>query len=621
MEPFVQSTTLNEEMKNPHLVETLIRVSPNTGRRIQNADVDNLEIVLKEKLVGQIPEYDVNFNVQGIPLVLSKQSHLELRLTPVFKQSLQIIKKWQKTPMTFEFNRMLWPKVNAACIAHASATFSNFSIESPIPCLMPYLRYFQMSDDLRTNYSRAWNPSYITEGDGGTFYYANRYVTSAGTGAFSQPIHRSPYEVAAIKTESHGDTYTWFGQPLLVQIPLEDILPVFQIPVLPLRQTNTSNLNIRLKLRSPRHMFFSAAYFNPSSTAAFIPYNNQVNPMDLEGINTLVTENIPVLRREAGGIAFSSTPTDIETAVVGGGTLAWLKALTNFPFAQYGSIESFYVDFNVDCDLVLHCLTTPLLNPLAQRYLEPFIDESNQFIAHFADYYTYSQTLNVDLRVNSRFSFTPSQLFYNTTHVALFFMQELSTIDQMTGGSTLPQTLSESRKVGVLSSLFNHAHFAIRENIDIKQFNILLGSSCVPLFDQPLTMADMLVATEETMKKYNPIDMYGDLLFLQNRLQEGDAFFLFDLTHARNSGFFIDADNMMRVEGVITQRQPLEQGVILNPIVESQNQLTPAIYGTLPQTRAMPSSNPLIHVIMMLLYQNTFTVLLDLDGAVLFQQQ
>lgn len=614
MEPFVQSTTLNEEMKNPHLVETLIRVSPTTGRRIQNANIDGLQTVLQEKLSGNIPEYDVNFNVQGIPLVLSKQSHLELRLTPVFKQSLQIVKKWQKTPMTLEFNRALWPKVNAACIAHASATFSNFSIESPIPCLMPYLRYFQMSDDLRTNYSRAWNPSYIMEGDGGDFYYANRYVSTVGTGAFSQPIHRSPYEVAAIKKPRTNDIYEWYGQPLLVQVPLEDILPVFQVPVLPLRQTNTSNLNVRLKLRSPRHMFFSAAYFNPSSAAAFIIHGDVNNPLEVGGINTLVAENIKLA---------NNNDRDIQDTVVGGGTLAWLKALTNYPFAQYGSIQSFYVDFDVDCDLVLHCLTTPLLNPLAQRYLEPFIDESNQFIAHFADYYTYSQTLNTDLSVNCRFSFTPSQLFYNTTHVVMFFMQDIDpSFDAAT--VTLPRTLSESRKVGNLGSLFNHAHFVLRENIDIKQFNVLLGSSCVPLFDQPLTMADMLVATEEAMKKYNPIDMYGDLLFLQNRLQEGDAFFMFDITHARNSGFFIDADNMMRVEGVITARQPLDQGsvdVVANARSQNNNTTVPAIYGVRPERQERADTKPLIHVIMMLIYQNTFTVLLELDGAVLFQQQ
>lgn len=609
MEPFVQSTILNEELKNPHLVETLIRVVPSTGKRVESANLDELETVLENKLTGQIPEFDVNFNVQGVPLVLSKQSHLELRLTPAFKQQLQILEKWENLPLTFEYNRALWPKVNAACVAQASATFSNFSVESPIPMLMPYLRYFQMSDDLRTNYSRAWNPSYISEGDGGNYYYGNRYVTSTITGAFTQPIHRSPYEVTAIQSAALSSTYNWYGQPLLVQIPLEDILPVFQVPVIPLRQTNTSNINIRLRLRSPRHMFFSATYFNPPTTASFVNYGADNINSFVQGITALVGEDIMMANNQR---------MDIQTKVVGGGTLAWLKALTNYPFARYGSIKSFMVDFDVDCELVLHCLTTPLLNPLAQRYIEPFIDEQNQFVAHFTDYYTYSQTLNTDLRINNRFSFTPSQLFYNTTHVALFFMQDVKDPDH---DDVLPQTLSQPLQVGGLTSLFNHTHFVIRENIDIKQFNVLLGSSCVPLFDHPLTMADMMVATEEAMKKYNPNEMYGDLMFLQSRFQEGDAFFLFDLTHARNSGFFIDADNMMRVEGIITARTSLTQGPLQDAVPLPNQPALASIYGQRPQRRARPTNKPLIHIIMMLLYQNTFTVLLDLDGAVLFQQQ
>lgn len=616
MEPFVQSTTLNEELKNPHLIETLIRVAPSTGKLIEEAAVDSnkLKTVLNAKMQGNIPEIDVNFNVQGVPLILSKQSHLELRLTPVFNQQLALVKKWTNLPTTFEYNRALWPKVNAACIASASATFSNFGIESPIPLLLPYLRYFQMNDDLRTNCSRAWNPSYIQMIDGQSFTYANRYINLTSDGAFSKPTHQSPYEVSAVKTVGNDPIYNWYGEPLLIQIPLEDILPVFQVPVIPLRQTNTSNFNLRLRLRSPRHMFFSAGYLNPVSAAAFVPLGGFNIDQGIQGIEALVTGNL-----ESTNHGYM-TETDIQTAVVGGGTLAWLKALTDHPFAQYSAVGSFYMDFNVDCELVLHALTTPLLNPLAQRYIEPFIDEMNQFVAHFTDYYTYSLTLPTDLKANNRFSFSPSQLFYNTTHVVLFFMQELPTL----AARTLPVTLSEPIKVGSLSSLFAHGHFVLRENVDIKQFQISLGSSCTPLFDRPLDMAQMMVATEEAMKKYNPLEMNGDIMFMQSRFQEGDAFFFFDLTHARNSGFFIDADNMIRVEGVITEKIPLTQGTVAIPNAGGAANRQPTIFGVAPaplaDNDAAPTS-PLIHIILMLLYQNTFTVLLDLDGAVLFQQQ
>lgn len=630
MEPTVQTSTLNEELKNPHLVETLIRVIPLTGKRIETASTatnmeEDLTNILTEKMNGSIPEIEVNFNVQGVPLILSKQSHLEIRLTPHFYQQLELESVIGSAPLTFEYNRALWPKVNAACISQASATFSNFSVESPAPLLMPYLRYYQMQEDLRTNYSRAWNPSCLDNELGAYYRYANRYLSSANTGFFSNPTHRSPYSVTAIREPGANSVYSWYGDPLLVQVPLEDILPVFQIPVIPLRQTNTSNMNIRLRLRSPRHMFFSAGMFNPSSTCnlqssltSAIPMHNIV---ELSG-----NDKIDIYFNS------SKTPktTKLTNYIVGGGTSMALKSVLSTSMIKYTDIKSFYVDFDVDCELVLHCLTTPLLNPLAQRYIEPFIDELNQFVAHFADYYVYSQTLLLNQQMTTRFVFSPSQLFYNTTHVALFFLQDPP---KPKDEPELPKYIGSVSEAYTIGSLYNHGHFLLRENVNISQFQIMLGSSCTPLFDRPLSLAEMIVATEEAMKKYNPLEMYGDILFINNRLQEGDAFFLFDLTHARNSGFFIDADNMIRVEGVLSIKERLDQTTITtgsqsNPQPSSGHQTVVIPSGTTKQRIGNnPPNTPnitypqTIHVMMMLIWQNTFTVLLDLDGAVLFQQK
>lgn len=608
MEPFVQSTTLNEELKNPHLVETLIRVEPSTGKRIQTANLTNIDTVLDEKMKGNIPEFDVNFNVQGIPLVLSKQSHLEIKLTPVFKENVYVLKTWKNFPFYFEYNRALWPRVNAACISNASATLSNFSIESPIPHLLPHIKYNQMSDDLRTNNSRNWNPSSISiKGD--EYCYSNKYINTSGIGGFTQPIHSSPYGIYLRRDSAIDNRRNWFGNPLLIQIPLEDILPVFQVPVIPLRQTNTSNINIRIRLKSPRHMFYSSLFFNPASAASVL-YQSSLQPFKIDGVDTLVTPQIYV--KESGVTKYA----DIQTTVVGGGTLEWLRAVTSSPFMYFSNLDGFKVDFDVDCELVLHALTTPLLNPLAQRYIEPFIDETNQFVAKFADYYTYSQSL--DIRNSIRFSFSPSQLFYNTTHVALFFIQDINS-DPGNYGPRLT-VLSPDLKVGNLSSLFSHGHFLTHNDFLIKDFQILLGSSCTPLFDRPLSLEDMLVATEEAMKKYNPLEMFGNEMINQNRLQEGNSFFLFDLTHARNSGFFIDADNMIRVEGRIETKEKLKN-ISPAPDPLTPTQRLPVVYTQAPPGRAFPAKPDIVHIILMLIFQNTFTVILDLDGAVLFQQQ
>lgn len=356
-------------------------------------------------------------------------------------------------------------------------------------------------------------------------------------------------------------------------------------------------------------MFYSSLFFNPAS-AASVMYQTQNQVFAIQGIQTIETGNITIATANGDRV------TDIQTSVVGGGTLAWLKAVTTNPFMYFSNLNGFKVDFDVDCELVLHALTTPLLNPLAQRYIEPFIDESNQFVAKFADYYTYSQSL--DIRNSTRFSFSPSQLFYNTTHVALFFIQDINSNPGNYGPDFT--CISPDLKVGNFVSLFSHGHFLTHNDFLIKDFQILLGSSCTPLFDRPLTLEDMMVATEEAMKKYNPLEMFGNEMINQNRLQEGNSFFLFDLTHARNSGFFIDADNMIRVEGRIETKEKLKN--LYNARAPAQAvQNLPVVYTEAPAGRAFPVNPSIVHIILMLIFQNTFTVILDLDGAVLFQQQ
>ena len=630
MEPTVQTSTLNEELKNPHLVETLIRVSPLTGKRIENASrhaamKEDLKSILKNKLEGNIPEIEVSFNIQGIPLILSKQSHLEIRLTPHFYKQLKLTAAIGAMPLTLEYNRALWPKVNAACISHASATFSNFSVESPAPQLLPYLRYYQMNDDLRNNYSRAWNPSYLNNELGVLYRYGNRNFSTSGTGAFSAPHHRSPYSVTAIKEPGADPIYSWYGDPLLIQVPLEDVLPVFQVPVIPLRQTNTSNMNVRLRLRSPRHMYFSAGLLNPIVNANLRSTQTETTPTF--GLKLLKGDDIVKVKLNN---STQEQEFPLGRIIFGGGTWRALTTALSTSMIEYSDVSAFYVDFDVDCELVLHCLTTPLLNPLSQRYIEPFIDELNQFVAHFADYYVFSQTLVHTNNANTRFVFTPSQLFYNTTHVALFFLQEPPKPTDMIA---LPTFVGSTPEAYTIGSLYSHSHFLLRETINIDHFQISLGSSCTPLFDRPLTMMEMVVATEEAMKKYNPAEMYGDVTFLNNRFQEGDAFFLFDLTHARNSGFFIDADNMIRVEGTISTKSSLDQGLHIVASRSSQGVQAEAVAVVDPHAPAEarigeafpdpPKREPYntIHVMMMLIWQNTFTVLLDLDGAVLFQQK
>lgn len=568
----VSVRALNEELKNPHLVETLIHVIPSTGKLIETADPrpETLTKVLQQKLSGQIPVYDVAFNVSGIPLLLTRQSYLQLRLKPVFYSTVSINSFFHSVPSVFEFNRALWPKKNVACIESASAVLSNFAAENQTPVILPYIRSLHQNVALSRNHPRTWNPSYLTNamgsqeyGNASRFVYGNRFLNLPINGTFEQPQSASPYSVSL---EPQGNNnFIWYGNDLLIQIPLEEVLPVFQIPVIPLKQTNSSSIQLRLRLLSPRHMFFSAGYLNPASAGAIINESAEVSSTSSEA------NNINAI--QLGTVEVDWKREELQNAVLGGGTLKWLKAITNTPFATVNSLDMFNVDFTVECELVLRALTTPLLNPLTYRFIEPFINESNEFTAHYQDSYVFSQTLNPLNVARMHFSFTPTQLFYNTTHIALLFMQ--SPKDSNPSKTELPSSLSGPVPVGLASSLFKHGHFFLDKSYSIDDVMITLGPSQTCLFDHPLDFSELFSITEETLKRYDPTEMSSDMLFIQNRFAEGDAIFLFDLSHARDSGFFIDVDNMIRVSGTVNKREGLPTFKQANP--GNTNQVFPGV--------------------------------------------
>lgn len=555
MDPYASVRQLSEEMKNPHLIETVLRIPPMTGKVLQTADINSLPQVFAEKMSGNIPTLDVAFDVSGIPLLLTRQSYVELRLKPTFRQQVQYAYTFFTVPAEFEYNRYLWPKLNIACVESVSASFSNFGMENPTPTILPYIQSFRFNEVMKVNTMRSWNPSYltsITSDESSSLIYANRFLNIPINGNFSQTKHRSPYSSSLSHVNSN--VYSWISSDLLVHIPLQDLLPVFQIPVIPLRQTNSSSFQLRLVLRSPRHMFFSARCFNPpTASSIMIKGSTETN-------NAAETQGLAV--HQMGAVEIGGAPRDIADAVVGGGTRDWLLSLTNYPFAQATNINSFDVDFTVECELVLRALTTPLLNPLIPRFLEPFINEANEFIAQYNDIYTFSTIINWEKRSSSRFSFIIHQLFYNTTHLALIFVQGPSKQLASNEIEWKVKTLSGSVPVCNVASLFKHGHFYLQKELRVDNFNILLGSGQTALFDRPLSFEEMFAATEAALTKYDNNTMYGDLVSISSRFHEGDAMFLFDLTHARDSGYFIDTDNRVYIEGQVTMTKYAAQNTI-----------------------------------------------------------
>lgn len=622
--PLQQTTILNQEMKNPHLVETMVVVEPITGRRIQNGysfeewiDPDlnentNEWKIYQEKMSGNIPRIEVTFNIQGIPLVLTAQSYLTIRLTPKLMEGVVNLASLTGHPLetNFEINRNGWPKINSQVIDKVQATISNMGTEAYYGFYLNYIRSLRLPSEVRENMMRQFNVNQCipvvntlfqenveAEGNYQTYEYRN---TEADSHLYSCSIERvGPRSIQWTKDNAFE-----------IRIPLSEILPVFQIPVLPLAQTNTSGIQLRMILLSPRHMFYISKSFNSKIIWNNFGENNN-NFFGLRGGEVLMfnfLDDMAIDNRYNGIIIDRQQQLSNPNTVIAYDRriLESIPPKTNIT----SDINNFFsCDLDVDVFLNLKVLSNPLLNPLAEAYIQPFINEMNEFRAKFETSALFNQIVDLKPNIPSIFRFTPSRLFYNATQIGLFFFTQTkrwTDVDNEEMLNSLRATFNQrpfnitytelDTKAGPI-----HGYYSLPPTVEISDFQIGLSSSATPLFDRPLDKIGMLSATEDCFKKYNPSEMYGKILQNRKRLSEGDAFFVFDLTHTRDSGYFIDADNLITVGGTLTYRR--QTIVDLN----EEQDITTA-----------PSLQ--VQVIMVVFYQETFTVLLDLEGSVLFQQ-
>lgn len=617
-------------MKNPHLIETQIIVPPITGLRIQdgvehanwiaNGNAQENAICIA-KSNGNIPRIELNFNLQGIPLLLTTQSYMVLKLKPKFADAVTGFIRAGALPTSFDICTEAWPKLNSNVLVEAQATFSNYGMDNPHPFFNNYIRHLQLQPPVYENSKHVYNDSIvetlaIRRGEAvaqnnivQVFNTPNNTVNLSNV--ISPRPDASPYNVTWSLTSLGGDRdgfrAVWNPTEFEIRVPLEEILPVFQVPVIPLAQTNTSSIQLRVVLNSPRHMFFMSRALRPrgADLVRLGGAEGNVPPWlnGFEGMGEDIHIRAAPLANEAQLRWINITNRLIGADVY----IANAVSATNI--IEIAQPNTFAFDFDVDCYLNLKVLTDPMLNPLVEAYIRPFLTPMNEFRGVFQDSFYFSKVMTVGSAPN-KFEFRPSQLFYNATQLGLFFQTSLEYLD-----TKLPPEAEVPGRIGDLSPLFVarnaaclnvHGQYYLPPDAYIQNFQILLGSSCVPLFDHPLDRVGMEQATEDCMKKYGPENMVGKIVQTKQRLSQGSAFFLFDLTHTNGSGYFIDADNMITVRGEIFRKIPeLNYG---------------NAQGQVPADQRTLNTSSVVQVTLVVFYKNTFTVVLPLDGAVLVQQ-
>lgn len=570
--------TLNQDLKNPHLVETAVFFEPvdgwllSKGQKVPTGDAEkntfkeNLDNVMKNAANGNIPVITKLFRISGVPLVLTDQSYLVIQLDPIFIDSQFNYEVGETTsiPDYFRVLRANWPKLASACIKGAKCTFSNFGVTSDWPFFYNYINALGTPDDIMSNERTSYFGTYVENtvqklvyNNSPSFYYS--YLGkdpcasfTAGSPSFADaPYVHSPFSLKFTPYASTYDavrakaTFTagWSeNNSVNLKIPLREILPVFNVPVLPLLSTNSANIELTITFYDPRYMFMLyGALMSPDS----------------------------------------ASPISIPAA------------------------ESLFacIDLDAYCFMNLKILTDPANNPLAKAYMEPFLVARNFFKARFTDYYIFQNDISIGPGQTKRFAFRPSQMFYNMTHVALFFYNGQLDVEGVRTPDFIPSIITPLQKIYYLEnarSLAVKGHYVLDEDFLVSNFQVGLGSSQTPLFSVPLQNVQLQQMTVDHFQKYGKNRMVGRVLQNRARMSQGDAFYVIDFTHARNSGFFVDADNMVSITGEITWKAPVHEGNTAGQFLSWKEKQ--------------------ISVICVVFYTNYFTVLLDQGGSVIISQ-
>lgn len=601
--PIQHTTLLNNAMKNPHLVETQLYVYPDTGKEIQSlpTNLADWASVRQQKAKGEIPMIELNFNIQGVPLLLTTQSFLTIRFKlKGFTAQLSNDDLRGRLPEDYCIDTSGWPKLNSQVINQAGTTLSNFQLQNYYPFFLNYIRHLQFSHDVDRNSRQSYNDNiletFVMKAQNNSLVrltYPRGRNEGLDTTSIRHPISDSPFSFSSIFTEEVVQNQQQQQQQIAgrryymnvpdwefdLRIPIAEIIPAFQVPVIPLAQTNTSSIQLRVLLNSPMHMFFLPGSIRPRGVS--LKGGEPLSNLNFIDIDDHTNENIQAINAQGQVVPLqltSKTALGLDKALLE--SVSYPSALS---FVDQPLNPLDYWNGTVECFLNLKVLANPLLNPLVGEYIKPFINEMNEFKASFADSFYFGQLLHFRGQMNEvlSFEFRPSQLFYNATHVGVFFASPYKNQNEN------QQMLTTENRFTSLQGYVSHGYYTLPPEFELHNFQVGLGSSCVPLYDRPLNYNDLIQSTIDCFKKYGANEMLGQIVQDESRFRTGDAFVLLDLTHTRGAGYFIDADNMITVRGSITHHMGRESLLQVNLIV---------------------------------FYQNSLTVLLDLDGAVLVQQ-
>lgn len=570
--------TMNQDLKNPHLVETAVFLTPVDGWQLSSAvAADNvagarpgLEELLKNAANGNIPTINKTFRVEGVPLLLTEQSYLMIRMVPKFYEKFTEIQLAANTSVNDYFNvfKANWARMASCCIHQVKTTLSGYGFTNVSPFFYNYINMLSTTDDVYENEKTSYFGTFCNKELNTTKKLGYVGVDPMARSSFGMDrdysttleIH-SPFSIffkPLFYTDglnlgySTSITVEWLpNNSIELKIPLKEMLPVFGVPVIPLMTTNSANIEISVNFYDPRYLF-------PL-------YGGLIPPPNLDA--------------------------DVPQAAT----------LPN---------DCCVIDCDTFCYLNLKVLSDPVNNPLAKAYMEPFLVTRNMFKARYLDYNITQSNVTIRRGQQTSFNIRVASMFYNATHMALFFYNgqdpqlSVGPIVRAVDEDMIRTSMQAVTYLKDARGMMVRGFYVLDPQFVVKDVQVGLGSSFTPLYSVPLDQEMLQRETVDYFQKYGKDRMVGKVMENRMRMSQGDAFYVFDFTHARGNGYFIDTDNAVTVTGKIGW---LDSGKNPNFDPSSDKDLQTVNEVT-------------ISVICLVFYTNYFEALLDQGGQVLSSQ-
>lgn len=329
------------------------------------------------------------------------------------------------------------------------------------------------------------------------------------------------------------------------RIPLTELLPVFKIGVIPMMMIGSPTIDLIVDFYHPRSWFISRYFQTPQRAECWL----NVSTVSFPDINPLASLLL-------------------EPRLIGDRFLV--------PYLDYFSIEHSYEVFpNSRTDFNFNILQFFRNVPFVSL---SFLDETTPAFSDPRLFNQHNSSLDNPLSINGLAKFPRAIETYGNNPQGVPLFQDMTALaagagevaDEILGGAIIRPQARENRVfMGGWSAEYpvndmvdynwgltpddrrRGGFYNIPPLINVTDVKILLGESAFPLTQLPIDTNSLYMYNRKHFEMYGR-NYNSSRVCPLSRDKQGDASYFFDISHGPFSGFTIDSDSPLQINGTFT---------------------------------------------------------------------